>query len=95
MRLLLLVGQTKRKIKTQIKEHKVKKIKRFPDYFITDRMWPQNKWDNVQMLEPCFHKRIMSKMMFIKKQIDDLNMQSATEKLSETYFPVLNITSLT
>jgi len=52
-------------------------------------------WENISLLdsEPCFQKRLMSEMIFIKKQTKAINIQNDTERLSEAYFSLLNITS--
>ena len=75
------VDQIKRKVKTRIKEHKAN-IKKSKDSFtILSQHQIEGRsqnLDNVQVLdiEPRFQKKIMSEMILIKKQIDDLNVQS-------------------
>ncbi|KYQ46730.1 hypothetical protein ALC60_14251 [Trachymyrmex zeteki] len=91
------VGQTKRKAKTRIKEHKVNINKSKDSLTVLSQhqidCGHKINWDDIQVLdiEPFFQKRIMSEMIFIKKQIDGLNKQNDTEKLPETYFPLLSI----
>ena len=50
-------------------------------------------WDNIQILdsEPSFQKRLISEMIFIKKQTMSLNKQG--DRLPDIYFPTLNIMS--
>ena len=52
-------------------------------------------WENISLLdsEPCFRKRLMSEMIFIKKQIKTINIQNNIEHLLEAYFLLLNIAS--
>jgi len=69
------VGQTKRKVKTKLKEHIIRRILRNPKDSRTIVSEHQLKygyklnWDNILVLdsEPCFHKRLVSEMIFIKK----------------------------
>ncbi|KYQ60037.1 hypothetical protein ALC60_00918 [Trachymyrmex zeteki] len=93
------VGQTKRKAKTRIKEHK-SNIKRSNDALtiLSQHQIDKNhkiNWENIKILdiEPYFQKRMTSEMIHIKK-INGMNKQSDTEKLPEIYFPLLNIPSL-
>ena len=93
------VGQTKKKAKTQIKEHKanIKKSKDSLNVLSQYQIECGHKinWGNIQVLGieySFFQKQITSEMIFIKKQIDGLNKQSDTEKLPETYIPLLSIT---
>ncbi|KYN13631.1 hypothetical protein ALC57_14176 [Trachymyrmex cornetzi] len=54
-------------------------------------------WDDIVILdtEPFFNKRLTSEMIFIKKQTHSINKQNDTEKLPESYFPLLKISSFT
>ncbi|KAG5320400.1 SETMR methyltransferase, partial [Pseudoatta argentina] len=49
-------------------------------------------WENISVLdsEPCFQKRLMSKMIFIKKQTKAINIQNDTDCPKHTF---LNIAS--
>ncbi|KYN30216.1 hypothetical protein ALC57_00353 [Trachymyrmex cornetzi] len=94
-------GQTKRKVKTRIKEHmaNIRKLKDSRTVISEHQLEYGHKfnWENIQILdtEPFFHKRLTSEMIFIKKQINGINKQNDIEQLSEAYFSLLNITSPT
>jgi len=49
-------------------------------------------WKNIKMLnfEPKYHKRLISEMVHIKKQRNDLNLDRNTELLDESYFNILD-----
>jgi len=87
------VGQIKRKIKTRIKEYKAN-IKRKLTYNSIEthlEYGHELDWKNISLLdslldsEPCFQKRFMSEMIFIKKQIKVINIQNDTECLPEAF----------
>ena len=68
------VGQTKRKVKTRIKVHKanIKKSKSSRTVVRHQLEYGHElDWENISLLdsEPCFQKRFISEMIFIKKQI--------------------------
>lgn len=48
-------------------------------------------WSNVEILdrEPNLCKRLISEMIYIKRQRNGLNLQSDTEQLDHIYFPIL------
>ncbi|EFN65551.1 hypothetical protein EAG_02161, partial [Camponotus floridanus] len=45
------------------------------------------KWEDARILdsESKFHKRLISEMLFIKRQSNDLNLQTDTECLHHSY----------
>jgi len=80
------VGQTKRQMKTRIREHCnviSEHILNFKHNF---------NWDNVKILdrEPNWHKRLISEMLHIKEQKNGINLQRDTELLNESYFGLLD-----
>ncbi|KYN12115.1 hypothetical protein ALC57_15729, partial [Trachymyrmex cornetzi] len=95
------VGQTKRKIKTRLKEHKssTSNSNTVHNVVAQHQIKYEHKfnWDNIEILdtEPFFQKRFTSEMIYIKKQRKGINKQNDTEMLSESYFPLLNISSST
>jgi len=76
------IGQTKRKIKTRIKEYKanIKKSKGLRTVVSEHQLENGHEldWKNISLLdlESCFQKRLMSEMIFIKKQINVTNIQN-------------------
>jgi len=50
-------------------------------------------WSEVAVLdiEPSYAKRIVSEMIYIKKQCKGLNKQSDTDLLPDAYLPILDI----
>ncbi|KYN10278.1 hypothetical protein ALC57_17593, partial [Trachymyrmex cornetzi] len=90
------VGQTKRKVATRISEHKscARKSSNLHNVVAEHQVQLDHKfdWDNIKVLdiEPFFHKRLTSEMIYIKKQINGINKQNDTEKFPEIYLPLLN-----
>jgi len=90
------VGQTKRQLKTRIKEHKNNiKLDQSKHSVITEHITKFNHsfdWENAKILdrESKFYKRITSEMIHIKEQKFSLNLNSDTELLDETYSDILN-----
>jgi len=89
------VGQTKRQLRTRVREHK-NNIKSDPSKHsvISEHIVKFNHsfdWDNVKILDrkSKFYKRITSEMMHIKEQKAGLNLNSDTELLDESYFDIL------
>ena len=84
------VGQTKRLLKTRIEEHK-KHISRNSTQksVITDHCLNNHEfdWENIEILdeEPILHKRLLSEMIFIKRQKNSLNLQTDTECLDYAF----------
>lgn len=89
------VGQTKRKLKTRINEHRadIKKSSRTPSVITAHRLDYNHEfnWDKVEVLdrEPVLHKRLTAEMIHIKRQEEGLNKQSDTESLSNNYLPLI------
>jgi len=90
------VGQTKRQLKTRIREHKNNiKQDQSKHSIISEHIIKFNHsidWDNVKILdhESKFYKRITSEMIHIKEQKASLNLNSDTELLDESYFDILS-----
>ncbi|KYN19992.1 hypothetical protein ALC57_07763 [Trachymyrmex cornetzi] len=95
------VGQTKRKVRTRVKEHKSNTTSSISLHSVVAQHQVnfnhKFNWDDIEILdtEPFFNKRLTSEMIFIKKQIHSINKQNDTEKLPESYFPLLKISSFT
>jgi len=90
------VGQTKRQLRTRIREH-INNLKQdqTKHSVISEHILNHNHnfdWDNTVILdrEPRFYKRIISEMIHIKEQNFSLNLNSDTELLDESYFDILN-----
>ncbi|KYN22457.1 hypothetical protein ALC57_05142 [Trachymyrmex cornetzi] len=90
------VGQTKRKLSTRVKEHEYN-IRENPSNYsvLTNHMLEFNHsfdWKNVRVMdiESHYNKRLISEMLFIKEQHNDINAQKDTEKLSKSYFCLLD-----
>jgi len=49
------------------------------------------KWNEVKILdsESSYNKRLISEMIYIKRQKQGLNRQNDTESLPESYLPVI------
>jgi len=92
------VGQTKRLLKTRIKEH-VNDIKKSgsPSVISNHRLSHNHDfdWEGIRILdnERSWNKKIVSKMIHIKRQSCDINKQSDTDLLPEIYFPVIDMLS--
>ncbi|XP_071580549.1 uncharacterized protein [Temnothorax nylanderi] len=91
------VGQTKRQLKTRVKEHRsdINKNSGSPLVISCHRLETDHDfdWDNVEILdtEPSLRKRLISEMLYIKRQTSPLNKQKDTESLSAEYLPVLSL----
>ena len=89
------VGQTKRKLKTRIKEHKADLRKSPSEFSVVSRHrlneMHELDWENIKVLdkEQSLIKRRISEMIHIKRQIRGINKQSDTESLPDIYFPFL------
>jgi len=90
------VGQTKRFLKTRVTEHRAH-IRRSSGQgsVITDHRISNDHdfdWENVKVLdrEPCYQKRLMSEMLFIKRQKMGINLQSDTDSLHSSYLPIID-----
>ena len=92
------VGQTKRKLKTRVTEHRsdIKKRSGSPSVITQHRLNFNHDfgWDKVEILdrERCYGRRLISEMLHIKSQDFGLNKQEDTEFLPESYLPLLSPT---
>jgi len=81
------IGQTKRQLRTRIKEHvsDINKKSGSPSVISEHRLRFNHdfEWDNVKIIdnELSYQKRIISEMVYIKKQQNGLNKQSDTDLL--------------
>ncbi|XP_018361286.1 PREDICTED: uncharacterized protein LOC108760014 [Trachymyrmex cornetzi] len=89
------VGQTKRQLKTRIKEHKNNfKLDQSKHSVITNHMNENNhefNWDAVNILdfESNYRKRNISEMIHIKEQKKGLNLMKDTELLDKSYSNII------
>jgi len=90
------VGQTKRKLRTRVNEHRKNINKDASEYsVITEHRIERNHdfdWDNPEILdqEQNYYKRIISEMIHIKSQKNSINLNSDTEYLDGSYFDILD-----
>lgn len=90
------VGQTKRHMKTRIKEHQKNFFKVAADQsVITKHRLEYNhefNWEDVETLdkEPFYTKRLISEMIYIKRQKNSINLHTDTENLSDIYMNLIN-----
>ncbi|KYN09427.1 hypothetical protein ALC57_18459, partial [Trachymyrmex cornetzi] len=88
------VGQTKRKLKTRIKEHK-SDIRKSNNHSVVSlhqlEYGHQIDLDNINILdsEHSFYKKSISEMIHIKKQGNGINNQNDTDKLPNIYLPII------
>jgi len=89
------IGQTKRQLGTRIQEHvkDINKKKSGTSSVISNHCVENNhvmNWGEVKIIdkERSYTKRIISEMIYIKKQTKGLNKQNDTDLLSEAYFPL-------
>jgi len=89
------VGQTKRQLKTRLKEHKNNlKQDSSKHSVISEHIVKYNHsfdWDNTKIMDrdSNYYKRIISEMIHIKEQKEGLNLNSDIELLNESYFDTL------
>jgi hypothetical protein len=90
------VGQTGRQLLTRVKEHNSHIRRNGGGHSVlTDHRLEHNhdfNWKDVKILdqEPSLNKRLISEMIFIKRQKEGLNLQTDTENLPETYISVID-----
>jgi len=91
------IGQTKRQLGTRIQEH-IKDINKKSGILsvISDHRLDcdhEMNWNGVEIVdtEPSYGKRLISEMIYIKKQKHALNKQSDTELLSDIYLPIMEL----
>jgi hypothetical protein len=90
------VGQTKRKLKTRIKEH-MNNIKLDTPKLsaISEHRIQKNytfDWENVEILdfESNYNKRLISEMIHINEQQNGINLKTDTDLLNDCYIPIFN-----
>jgi len=89
------VGQTKRQLKTRIKEHgKNIRLEDSKHSVVTKHMLEKNhtfNWQNVKIMdyETNYFKRLISEMIHIKTQENGLNSMDDIECLDSSYFNLL------
>jgi hypothetical protein len=90
------VGQTKRKLKTRLKEHKNNiRLNSSKHSVISEHILNYGHtfdWENTQILdsEPNYYKRLISEMIHIKEQQNGINLNTDTELLDNSYFAILD-----
>jgi len=93
------VGQTKRALSVRVNEHRSHIIRNSSQQSVITEHRLLYKhdfdWDNVQILdeETNYNKRLISEMIFIKKQKFGLNAQTDTELLDPIYNDILSSTT--
>jgi len=93
------VGQTKRQLATRIKEHKGDINRKNGSLSVISNHRLENNhefnWSGTRILdkESSYTKRLVSEMVFIKKQKNGLNKQSDTEFLPDAYLPIIDLLS--
>jgi len=91
------IGQTKRQLRTRIKEHDsdFRKKNGSPSVISEHRRNFNHdfEWDNIKIIdnERSYQKRLVSEMVHIKKQLHGLNKQSDTDLLPKSYLPILDL----
>jgi len=90
------VGQTKRQLRTRVKEHhNNNKLDESKHSVISEHILSCNysfDWNQVKILdtEPNYNKRLISEMLHIKEQFNSINSQKDTEFLNDAYFSLLD-----
>jgi len=93
------VGQTKRKLGTRLKEHRLDINKKNGLLSVVSKHRLENShemdWSGAEILdiESSFTKRIVSEMVNIKRQCNALNKQSDTDLLPDVYLPIIGALS--
>ena len=96
----LYIGQTKRKLKTRLKEHwsDINKKSGTPSVVSSHRLEYKHDfdWEHTMILdrESSYLKRLVSEMIHIKRHKTALNKQTDTECFPEAHLPILNKTFL-
>jgi len=94
------VGQTKRQLGTRVKEHKSDITKKNGLLsVISEHRLEKNhnmNWTETTILdiESSYVKRMISEMIYIKRQDKGLNKNSDTALLPEVYYPIIDILPL-
>ena len=87
------VGQTKRQLKTRLKEHRQDINKKNGQLSVVSNhrleLDHEFDWESAEVLdrEASYNRRLISEMIHIRRQKSALNKQSETELLSEIYLP--------
>ena len=90
------VGQTCRQLKSRITEHKNHiRWNTSTRNVITEHQLQEGHdfdWENVTILddEPHYKKRLISEMIFIRRQTHGLNLQTDMEELPKVYLPIVD-----
>jgi len=93
------VGQTRRLLKLRIDEHRnhIRRGISQPSVITEHRLKFSHDfdWENVEILdkEVYFNKRLISEMIYIKKQQKGLNLQKDTELLDPIYSDIIGVSS--
>ena len=88
------VGQTKRKFKKRIDEHRADVRWNFKISVINNHKIDNNhtiNWNNIEILDhkKSYKKRLISQMLIIKRQGNGINKQSDTDLLADTYSTII------
>ena len=95
VRVVMLVGQTKRQLKTRLHEHVLDiNISSKSPSVISNHCMEENhnfKWDKVDILdiELSYNNRLIFEIVHIKKQKHGINRQNDTESLPEAYSGII------
>ena len=91
------VGQSKRQLKTRIKEHR-NNIKLAPDEHsvVSEHIIHYDhkfNWEHASILdkEINYHKQLVSEMIYIKEQKNSVNLMKDTELLDKAYLNILEM----
>ncbi|KYN28478.1 hypothetical protein ALC57_02090 [Trachymyrmex cornetzi] len=93
------VGQTKRKLSTRLKEHQsdIRNNTGSPSVITDHRVtFDHNfKWDEAKILdnEASYGKRLVSEMIYIKRQKHGINKMQDTESLPDSYSNIIHALS--
>ena len=93
------VGETNRKLSTRICEHisDINKKMSFPSVIFNHCInFNYNfRWNKVKILDSdsFYNKKLISEMVYIKKQKQGLNKQNDTELLPESYLQIIQALS--
>lgn len=90
------VGHSKRQLKTRVEEHRSSVRRGCSKSVIFDHCSSHNHnfdWDGVEIcdIEHSYKKRLISEMIFIKRQSFGINIQNDTDSLPTLYNHILNL----
>ncbi|XP_067205235.1 uncharacterized protein [Linepithema humile] len=91
------VGQSKRQLRTRVDEHR-SSVRRGQNSVITEHCSRLNHnfdWDGAEIcdIEHSYNKRLISEMIFIKRQLHGINVQSDTNSLPASYSHIISLLS--